>query len=72
MVLENKDGHERGVVSSMVQRLRELRKSGFLTVAYDDELKRTVFVLQDGVRINRRTRYHFGGSLLNYVLTGTD
>lgn len=71
VVLDNKNESERGVISSMVWRLKELRKSGSLTVGYDDRFKRTVFVLH-GVRIDKRHRYNFGGRLLHYVLTGVD
>ena len=70
--LDNGDENERGVIASMVWRLKELRKDGHLTVAYDDRFKRTVFVLRDGVKIDKRHRYHLGGSLLRYVLTGAD
>lgn len=70
--LDNKDENERGVISSMVQRLKELRKDGRLTVAYDKELKHTVFVLSNEVKIDKRHRYNFGGRLLHYVFTGGD
>lgn len=72
VVLDNKDAHEKSAVASMAQRLRELRKRGGLIVAYDDDVKRTVFVLSDGVKVDKRHRYHFGGKLIHYVLTGHD
>ncbi|NVM56636.1 MAG: hypothetical protein HWN51_00740 [Desulfobacterales bacterium] len=71
MELDNGDENERGVIASMVWRLKELRKGGHLTVAHDHKLKRTVFVLQEGVEIDKSHRYKFGGRLL-YVLTGRD
>ena len=72
VVLNNNHKPEKSAVSSMVQRLRELRKRGGLIVAYDDDIKRTVFVLSNGVKVNKPQRYHFGGKIIHYVLTGHD
>ena len=72
VVLDNKDALEKSIVASMVQRFRELRKHGGIIVAYDDDVKRTVFVLSNGVKVNKLQRYHFGGKIIHYVLTGRD
>ena len=72
VVLNNNDKGEKSAASSMVQRLSELRKKGRLIVAYDDNCKRTVFVLGDGVMLSNSHRYRFGGRLMRYVLTGHD
>ena len=70
VVLSNADEAEKSAMATMVARLRELRRSGGLIVAYDAALRRTVFVLQDSVELKKRSRQGFGGSLVMYLLYG--